>query len=77
MNSSKPTPGIKNKEASAKNPLYMVPTLRLFPSGKLFWTQLFLKLAFREGLAVEHLALSLKFVILACVSCKNIILSRI
>lgn len=53
----------------------MVPTL--FPSGKLFWTKLFLKLAFREGLAVEHLALSLKFVILACVRCKNIILSRI
>lgn len=75
MNSSKPTPGIKNKEASAKNPLYMVPTL--FASGKLFWTQLFLKLAFREGLALEHLALSLKFVILACVRCKNVILSRI
>ena len=49
MNSSKPTPGIKNKEASAKNPLYMVPTL--FPSGKLFWTKLFLKTGLSRGIS--------------------------
>lgn len=53
----------------------MVPTLLLL--GQLIWTQLCLKPAFQEGLAVEHLVLSLTFVILACVSCKNIILSRI
>lgn len=49
MNSSQPTPGIKNKEASAKNPLYMVPTL--FPSGKLFWTKLFLKTGLSRGIS--------------------------